>query len=228
MVRMAQENRSWGYDRIVGALANLGYTISDQTVGNILKRHGLPPAPERKTTTTWKEFIRTHMESWCHRLLTARSGRAGTVFFIHLDRKVMPGDAASQHWMAMAPTSLWRVGCLDNNHDRDGKYALPFNTHRGAGNGASAATVAESERLRGAVGTLGQGGVSRAADPVWGSGAAHALHEYVAHYHHERNHQGKDNVLLFPAISHDPERAGHVRCRERLGGLLQYYEGEAA
>jgi putative transposase len=62
VVRMAQENRSWGYDRIVGALANLGYTISDQTVGNILKRHGLPPAPERKTTTTWKEFIRTHME----------------------------------------------------------------------------------------------------------------------------------------------------------------------
>src|SRR2546425_7812964 len=61
VVRMARENRSWGYDRIVGALANLGYIISDQTVGNILKRHGIPPAPERKTTTTWKEFIRTHM-----------------------------------------------------------------------------------------------------------------------------------------------------------------------
>src|SRR6266851_3805298 len=44
VVRMAQENRSWGYDRIVGALANLGYTISDQSVGNILKRHGIPPA----------------------------------------------------------------------------------------------------------------------------------------------------------------------------------------
>jgi Homeodomain-like domain len=62
VVRMAQENRSWGYDRIVGALANLGYTVSDQTVGNILKRHGIAPAPERKTTTTWKEFIRTHRE----------------------------------------------------------------------------------------------------------------------------------------------------------------------
>src|SRR5262249_27480126 len=62
VVRLAQENRSWGYDRIVGALANLGYTISDQTVGNILKRHGIPPAPERKMTTTWKEFIRTHMD----------------------------------------------------------------------------------------------------------------------------------------------------------------------
>ena len=61
VVRMAQENRSWGYDRIAGALANLGYTISDQTVGNILKRHGIPPAPERKQTVTWREFIRFHM-----------------------------------------------------------------------------------------------------------------------------------------------------------------------
>ena len=40
IVRMAQDNRSWGYDRIVGALANLGYTVSAQTVGNILQRHG--------------------------------------------------------------------------------------------------------------------------------------------------------------------------------------------
>jgi len=61
VVRMARENRSWGYDRIVGALTNLGYRISDQTVGNILKRHGVPPAPIRKTTTTWKEFIRIHL-----------------------------------------------------------------------------------------------------------------------------------------------------------------------
>jgi putative transposase len=43
VVRMARENRSWGYDRLVGALLNLGYRISDQTVGNILKRHGIPP-----------------------------------------------------------------------------------------------------------------------------------------------------------------------------------------
>jgi putative transposase len=46
IVRMAKENRSWGYDRVVGALANLGY--HDQTVGNVLHRHGIPPAPERR------------------------------------------------------------------------------------------------------------------------------------------------------------------------------------
>jgi len=43
-------------------LSNLGYYISDQTVGNILKRQGLLPAPERKKTTTWREFIRLHMD----------------------------------------------------------------------------------------------------------------------------------------------------------------------
>jgi hypothetical protein len=42
---MAQENRSWGYDRIAGALKHPGYSISAQTVGNILKRHSIPPAP---------------------------------------------------------------------------------------------------------------------------------------------------------------------------------------
>jgi len=52
VVRLTQENRSWEYDRIVGALQHLGYTISDQTVGNILKRHGMSPAPERQKTTT--------------------------------------------------------------------------------------------------------------------------------------------------------------------------------
>jgi hypothetical protein len=62
VVRMARENRAWGYDRIVGALANLGYTISDQTVGNILKLHGIPPAPQRKKTVPWREFIWIHMD----------------------------------------------------------------------------------------------------------------------------------------------------------------------
>jgi Homeodomain-like domain len=48
VVRIAHENRSWGYDRIVGALANLGHTISDQTVGNMLKRHGVPRPPSAR------------------------------------------------------------------------------------------------------------------------------------------------------------------------------------
>jgi putative transposase len=62
VLRMARENRSWGYDRIQGSLNHLGYTISDQTVGNILKRHGISPAPERKKTVTWREFTRSHWD----------------------------------------------------------------------------------------------------------------------------------------------------------------------
>jgi Homeodomain-like domain len=62
VIRMARENRAWGYDRIQGALKNLGYRISDQTVGNILKRHGISPAPERTKTVTWWEFVRIHLD----------------------------------------------------------------------------------------------------------------------------------------------------------------------
>jgi hypothetical protein len=48
MLRFAKENHDWGYDRIQGALANVGYHISDTTVANVLKQHGVEPAPDRK------------------------------------------------------------------------------------------------------------------------------------------------------------------------------------
>src|SRR5512138_3381800 len=54
IVRIARENQTWGYDRIAGALAHIGHHVSDQTVGNVLRRHGIAPAPKRSQTTTWK------------------------------------------------------------------------------------------------------------------------------------------------------------------------------
>jgi hypothetical protein len=54
---MARENSGWGYDRIVGALENLGHRLSDQTVKNILRRHGVAPAPKRSQVTSWKDFL---------------------------------------------------------------------------------------------------------------------------------------------------------------------------
>jgi putative transposase len=91
---MARENRSWGYDRIVGALANLGYHVSDQTIGNVLRRHGIPPAPARKRTTTWAEFIRTHLtllaatDFFTVEVLTLRGLVTYYVlFFIHLESR---------------------------------------------------------------------------------------------------------------------------------------------
>jgi len=48
--------------RIAGALENLGHRLCDETVGNILRRHGIPPAPEHQQGATWKEFIASHRE----------------------------------------------------------------------------------------------------------------------------------------------------------------------
>ena len=94
IVRMASENGDWGYDRIVGALAKLGFAISDQTVGNVLQRHGLRPAPERKHTTTWATFIRTHLallagtDFFTAEVLTLRGLKTYYVlFFIHLESR---------------------------------------------------------------------------------------------------------------------------------------------
>ena len=61
VVKMARENSGWGYDRIVGALANLNHQLSDQMVKNILRRHGIASAPKRSQVTTWQDFLATHM-----------------------------------------------------------------------------------------------------------------------------------------------------------------------
>ena len=57
-----------------------------------------------------------------------------------------------------------------------------------------------------------------------------ALTEYIDHFHRERNHQGKRNKLLFPAPRGPVQRCrrGTVQYKERLGGLLRYYEARAA
>src|SRR6266566_606433 len=62
VVRMAKENSSWGYRRIQGAHANLGHLLAHNTIANILKRHGIEPAPERSRRTTWKDFLSRHWE----------------------------------------------------------------------------------------------------------------------------------------------------------------------
>jgi transposase-like protein len=56
VVRMAQDNRDWGCGRILGAMSNLGHNLGRGTLANILKKHGIEPAPDRIRKTTWKEF----------------------------------------------------------------------------------------------------------------------------------------------------------------------------
>jgi len=62
VLRMARENASWGYKRIEGALSNVGYDICSSTVANILKQHGIEPAPTRKRTTSWSTFLKAHWD----------------------------------------------------------------------------------------------------------------------------------------------------------------------
>ena len=62
VVRMAEENRDWGYRRIEGALSSLVHDLARSTIAQILKRHGMEPAPERSRKTTWKEFLSRHWE----------------------------------------------------------------------------------------------------------------------------------------------------------------------
>src|SRR6516165_6803123 len=102
---MATENRDWGYRRIQGALANLGHEVARSTVANILKEHGMEPAPERNRKTTWKEFLSRHrelivaadlftIEAWTRRGLT----RFIVLFLIDLSsrRVQIAGDKGSQ------------------------------------------------------------------------------------------------------------------------------------
>jgi transposase InsO family protein len=248
IVRMAQENRSWGYDRIVGALANLGLTVSDQTVGNVLKRHGIPPAPERKTTTTWKEFIRTHLDVLVATdFFTAEVWTLGglvtyyILFFIHLGSRKVHVAGVTPH-----PDAAWMMQVARNVtmeawgflapgqyliHDRDGKYCPAFQQIIDTAGVTRVPLPPRSPNLNAYaerwVRSVKDEALSRMI--LFGEAALYrVLNEYMEHYHHERNHQGKGNMLLFPAVSQDTAHAGPIRCRERLGGLLKYYTCEAA
>ena len=63
ILRFARENPTWAYDRIQGALANIGYPIGDSTVANVLKAHGIEPAPDRQRSPSWITFLKAHWDS---------------------------------------------------------------------------------------------------------------------------------------------------------------------
>lgn len=63
IVSFARENPTWGYDRIQGALTNVGYHVADSTVANVLKTYGIEPAPDRQRSLSWATFLKAHWHS---------------------------------------------------------------------------------------------------------------------------------------------------------------------
>jgi len=154
---------------ILKAQLNTPLRLTDaerMTLAEIAHRLGIMPAPERKRTTTWRDFIRAHKA-------IVESG----------DVKTLPLPARSPNLYAFAERWVKSVKdeCLS-------KLIL-----------------------------FGEASLRR------------TLREYLVHYHVERNHQGKDNVLLFPAATKAMDHGdGSVNCKERLDGLLKYYHRESA
>jgi len=213
-----------------------------------LKRHGLPPAPERKTTTTWREFIRTHLDVLVATdFFTAEVWTLGglvtyyVLFFLHLGSRKVHVAGVTPH-----PTEAWMMQVARNVtmeewgvlspgqyliHDRDGKYCPAFQQIVDAAGVKRVPLPPRSPNLNAYAERWVRSVKEECLSRLILCGEAslrHVLTQYVAHFHHERNHQGKDNVLLFPTVSPDAERAGPIQCHERLGGLLKYYTYEAA
>ncbi len=249
VIRMAKENSDWGYDRIVGAMANLGYTLSDQTVGNILQRHGIPPAPERKRTTTWTDFIRAHMavlagtDFFSVEVLTLRGLVTYYVlFFIHLESRRIEVAGMTRHpneaWMKQIArnVTMEEWGFLESRryliHDRDTKFTDSFRAIVKSSHVEPLKLPARSPNLNAYaerwVKSVKEEALSKLI--LFGeTSLRRLLREYLGHYHVERNHQGKDNVLLFPTATKEENHVdGPICCKERLGGLLKYYHREAA
>ena len=245
VVRMAEENRDWGYRRLQGALANLGHECARSTIANILRRHGIEPAPERKRKTTWKEFFKRHWELivaadfhdevWTSRGLT----RYLVLFFIDLStRKVVISGIASRAndlWMSQVGRNMADAvdGILNGKcfliHDRDPLLTAEF---QGILTSAGIECVklpprspnlnAHAERFVRSIKESCLNGLILFGE----ASLRRAISEFVLHYHQERNHQGLADRLIVPRS--DSQAAGSVCRHERLGGMLNYYYRSAA
>jgi putative transposase len=211
-------------------------------VGNILRRYGIQPAPKRSQNTTWKDFIASHMavltgtDFFTVEVLTWRGlATYYVLFFIHLESRRVSLAGLTKH-----PTSEWMLQMARNAtdessgffrgqryllHDRDTKFCAAFLDVLRSSGIRPLALPPRSPNLNAFaerwVGAIRQECLSKLI--LFGEASLRrALIEYIDHHHCERNHQGKGNLLLFPSPN-VPPKSGTVGCRDRLGGLLNFY-----
>jgi putative transposase len=248
VVRIAEENPSWGYRRIQGALANLGHTIDKLTVRNILRRHQLEPAPQRRQGgMSWAQFLKMHWEvlaatdfftvevaTW-HGLATyyVLVVMELATRRVHIAGITPHPTAAFMQQCARQLTDAFDGFLLGKRyllHDRDTKFTQAFDGLLRASGVESVVLPPRSPNLNAHcerfVRSIKEEALERMV--MLGERALyHVIHQYLAHYHTERNHQGLDNQLIAPEGGVGCP-TGHVVRRERLGGLLSYYHREAA
>jgi putative transposase len=247
VVRMAEENRDWGYRRIQGALYNLGHQIARSTIADILKRHGIEPAPGRCRKTTWKEFLFRHwelivaadfftVEVWTRRGLR----RFVVLFFIDLStRKVEIGGIgaiANGLWMAQICRNVTDAvdGIVNGKryliHDRDPLFTTEFRSMLADVGVEAVKLPPRSPNLNAYAERFVRSIKESCLDQMILFGETSLrkfINNFVAHYHTERNHQGLGNRLINPEPGH-LENTGTLQRRQRLGGLLNYYYRAAA
>jgi transposase InsO family protein len=244
VVRLAKENRLKGYKGLVGMLANLGIYLSASTIGRILKRHGIAPAPERRKTMTWREFLAAHWH-----LLAATDFFTATVwtlrgpatYYVLVVMRVatrtveIAGITPNPHagWMAQVARNLTMAGWgfLGGPwmllHDRDGKFTAHFKAILESVGVRGLALPKRSPNLNAFmerwVRSVKEECLCRLV--ILGeTSLRRALAEYVAHFHHERNHQGLGNVIPAPLLEDRIGASdGRIERRRRLGGLLNFY-----
>ena len=247
VLRFARENLSWGYDRIQGALSNLGHDVSDQTIGNILKGHGIEPAPNRKRQTSWKTFIKAHWDVLAAIDFTTVEvwTKGGLVTYYLLF--VMEVATRRVHFAACTPTlgddymkQIARNltdpfdGFLHGKKyvlmDRDANFSPAFRTMLRNADVDPVRLPAKSPNLNSHLERFHLSIKSECLTRMIFFGEhslRHAVNTYLIHYHSARNHQGLGNKLIDPG-EEVGRTEGEIHCREQLGGMLNYYYRNAA
>jgi len=242
VTRLAEENRGWGYRRIQGALSNLGHMLAFKTIGNILKRHGIEPAPERSRKTTWREFLTRHWDQivasdfFTIEVWTAKGlQRYLVLFFMELcTRRVeIAGVATNANglWMTQIARNLtdevdgFFKGKRYLIHDRDPLYTQEFVAMLKDVGIESVKLPPRSPNLNAYAERFVRSIKEECLEQmiVFGEDSLrNSIHSFVEHYHLERNHQGLENRVIMPA-KEKVNTAARIERRERLGGLLNYY-----